>query len=99
MKRALIALLLLAALGAPGATAQTKGDKKDRKTQSAAPVAQPAPAKAPTTGAILANKDSRIFHRADCKLAAKMKEANRTSFASSVEASKAGYKACKVCKP
>ena len=31
--------------------------------------------------------------------AAKMKAANQTSFATAAEADKAGYKACKVCKP
>jgi hypothetical protein len=98
MKRAMFALLLLAALGA---TAQTKADKKDKKAPTPAPVAataKPAAAPAPA-GAILANKDSKTFHRADCKLAAKMKAANKTSFATAAEATKAGYKACKVCKP
>jgi len=48
---------------------------------------------------IVANKDSKTFHKADCKSAAKIKDANKASFASAAEATKAGYKACKVCKP
>lgn len=67
---------------------------------AAAKAAPAAPAKAAAaSGAILANKDSKTYHRADCKVAGKIKEANRVSFASAAEADKAGYKACKVCKP
>ncbi len=47
----------------------------------------------------MANKESKIYHRADCKLASKMKDSNKVTFASAAEADKAGYKACKVCKP
>ncbi|MCE1205188.1 MAG: hypothetical protein LWW79_11345 [Holophagaceae bacterium] len=103
MNRALLAFLFAAASVA--ALAQTKPAPA---AKPAAPAAKPAaPAAKPATpapaakpaGAILANKDSKTYHRADCKAAAKIKEANRTSFASAAEADKAGYKACKVCKP
>ena len=70
----------------------------DKPAAPAAKPAAPAPAAKPN-GALLANKDSKTYHRADCKTAAKIKEANRASFASAAEAGKAGYKACKVCKP
>jgi len=53
----------------------------------------------PTPGGFLGNRDSKTYHRADCKTAAKMKAANRAPFASKAEAEKAGFKACKVCKP
>jgi hypothetical protein len=98
MNRTLLALLLAASVAA---SAQTKADKKTDPKAAPAPVTKTAPA-APvkaTTGAIVANKDSKTYHRADCKFAAKIKDANKTSFASAAEASKAGYKACKVCKP
>ena len=95
MNRALLALLLAASVAA---VAQDPKAKPAPAAKSA-PAAKPAPAKPATTGAILANKDSKIYHRPDCKLAAKMKDANKTSFASAAEADKAGYKACKVCKP
>jgi hypothetical protein len=94
-------LLVLALAASVAAMAQTKAEKKDKKAAAPAPVAataKPAAAPAPA-GAIVANKDSKTFHRADCKAAAKIKEANKTSFASAAEATKAGYKACKVCKP
>lgn len=93
MNRALLALLLAAASVA--ALAQTKpapAPATKPATKPAAPAAKPA-------GAILANKDSKTYHRTDCKVAAKMKAANQTSFATAAEADKAGYKACKVCKP
>lgn len=98
MNRILLALALAASVAA---MAQTKAEKKDKKAATPAPAAataKPAAAPAPAS-AIVANKDSKTFHRADCKAAAKIKEANKTSFASAAEATKAGYKACKVCKP
>ena len=65
--------------------------------------AAPAPAakdvKQPAATAFVGNKDSKTFHKADCKTAAKMKEANKVAFASKAEAEKQGYKACKACKP
>ena len=93
MNRALLALLFAAASVA--ALAQPKpapAPATKPATKPAAPAAKPA-------GAILANKDSKTYHRTDCKVAAKMKAANQTSFATAAEADKAGYKACKVCKP
>ena len=89
MNRALLALLLAASVVA---IAQ---DPK-AKPAAAAPAAKPAPAAA--TG-IVANKDSKTYHRPDCKAAAKIKDANKVTFATAAEATKAGYKACKVCKP
>jgi len=93
--------------------AEKKAKKAEAQAAKAAPAPAPAAAKpapaaaakaapaktAASSTAIIANKDSKTYHRADCKVAAKMKEANRTSFASAAEADKAGYKACKVCKP
>ena len=61
--------------------------------------ASPAPKVNPSASAIVANKDSKTFHRADCTYVVKMKAANRVSFANAAEAAKAGYKPCKVCKP
>lgn len=81
--------------------AQTKTDKK----APAAPApkadtkkAEAKPAPAPAAGGFVGNKDSKIFHKADCKTAAKMKAENKVSFGSKAEAEKAGFKACKVCK-
>ena len=72
-----------------------------------APAARPVPAPRPTPAAkavpvattIVANKDSKTYHRADCAYVTRMKEANRVGFATAAEAAKAGYKPCKVCKP
>lgn len=102
MNRTLLSLLLAASSAL--AMAQTKpapapAAKPGTVTPAPAAKPAPAPAAAKATGAILANKDSKIYHRADCKAAAKIKDANKTSFASAAEADKAGYKACKVCKP
>jgi len=91
MKHTLVALLLATSVVAMA---------QDPKAKPAPAAAKAAPAKPAAPGAaILANKDSKTYHRADCKMAAKMKEAHKATFASAAEADKAGYKACKVCKP
>ena len=90
MKALLLSVLMAAAI-TPGFT---QGATKPAKPAKAAPAA-PAPA---ATG-FVGNKGSKVCHKADCKTAAKMKDANKVSFASAADAQKAGYKACKVCKP
>ncbi len=45
------------------------------------------------------NSTSRKFHYADCASARKMNQKNRVYFNSRDEAVKAGYVACKKCKP
>jgi hypothetical protein len=94
MNRALLALLLAASVVA--IAQEPKAKPAPVAKPAAAPAAKTAPAPA---AAIVANKDSKTFHKADCKSAAKIKEANKTTFATAAEATKAGYKACKVCKP
>lgn len=69
------------------------------KKAAPAPAPKAAPAPAPAAGGFVGNKDSKTVHKADCKTAAKMKPANRVTFGSMAEAEKAGFKACKVCKP
>lgn len=96
--KALLLTVLLAAAITPGFA---QGTPKPAKPTKAAPAAA-APAKtapAPAATGFVGNKDSKLCHKADCKAAAKMKEANKVSFASAAEAQKAGYKACKMCKP
>jgi len=98
--------LLATALLLASTLAFAQAPVKDAKKAAPAPAkVAPAPAPkvdakaAPAAGAILGNKDSKTFHKADCKMAAKMKAENKTTFASKAEAEKAGFKACKVCKP
>lgn len=74
--------------------------KAAEPTKPATPAAKPAEpkkAEAPKAGGFVGNKDSKTVHKADCKTAAKMKEANKVTFATREEAEKQGYKACKVC--
>lgn len=92
-----------------GTLAIAQAPAKDAKKAAPAPPAKVAPAPAPkaeakpvpapTAGAFVGNKDSKTLHKADCKIAVKMKAENKLTFASKAEAEKAGYKACKVCKP
>lgn len=92
MKAVLLAVLMAAPLFAQGA--------KPAPAKAAAPAAKPAAAApAPAATGFVGNKGSKVCHKADCKMAGKMKDANKVSFASAADAQKAGYKACKVCKP
>jgi len=54
---------------------------------------------AAAAGEVVANKDSKVFHKPTCKLAAKIKPDNKATLPSKAEAVKAGYTACKICKP
>lgn len=45
------------------------------------------------------SKNSNKYHNLSCTWARRIRPENRVHFASAVEAEKAGYVACKVCKP
>ena len=86
-----------------GTMAFAQAPAKDAKPAPAAPATKVAPAPKteakPAIGGFLGNKDSKTLHKADCKMAIKLKPENKVTFATKAEAEKAGYKACKVCKP
>ena len=98
MNRTFFALLFAASLMAQAPATKPAPTAPAAKPAPAAPAAKPAAA-APASTVIVANKDSKVFHKADCTSVGKMKPANKVSFASSAEATKAGYKPCKTCKP
>ncbi len=50
-------------------------------------------------GAYCANKNSGVFHKAECSSVAKMKQENKVYFESSELAISNGYKPCGRCKP
>ncbi|WP_435366231.1 Ada metal-binding domain-containing protein [Desulfofundulus kuznetsovii] len=50
-------------------------------------------------GGYIGNKNSKKFHRPDCRWAAEIAPHNRVEFRSREEAVKAGYVPCKVCRP
>lgn len=56
-------------------------------------------AQTPAPDAFPGHRESKTFHKAACKIAAKIKPESRVSFATKGEAEKAGYKPCKVCRP
>ncbi|WP_435374065.1 Ada metal-binding domain-containing protein [Desulfofundulus salinus] len=47
----------------------------------------------------IGNKNSKKFHRPDCRWAAEIAPHNRVEFKSREEAVAAGYVPCKVCRP
>lgn len=61
--------------------------------------AEPSPAVAPTAEGYIASKNSGVFHRPDCKSAAKISAKNIIRYASRDEAIQAGKKPCHECKP
>lgn len=46
-----------------------------------------------------ASKEGNKYHYPTCQYAKKIKSENRIVFKSAAEAKKAGFEACKVCKP
>jgi methylphosphotriester-DNA--protein-cysteine methyltransferase len=52
----------------------------------------------PQTAGVVANRRSRIYHKAACRGASMMNEKNRVSFASEADAAKAGYRKTGDCK-
>jgi competence protein ComEC len=103
MNRTILALLMAVSLGAAPTTKPVPKAAPAAPAPAPAAAAKPAPkpaAPAPAAaGADVGNKDSKIFHRADCRMVGKMKESNKVPFANAAEAIKAGYTACKICKP
>lgn len=74
------------------------GRKPDEKTGQTGLRAKSTPV-LQTGGSIIVNRKSHKFHRADCRFATGISEANRLGFASAAEAKAAGYIPCKVCNP
>ncbi len=50
-------------------------------------------------GKYFGNKNSKKFHRSDCRFAKNMKEENLTLFETHLDAVTAGYVECSVCAP
>lgn len=59
---------------------------------------EPAPA-VPVAGGFVASARSQVFHRPDCKSAAKISEKNLVHYNSRGEAIQAGKKPCAECRP
>lgn len=98
MKRAILfafAATLVFAQAPPPAKKPTPPPVKAEPAKPEAPKATITP----SAGGFVGNKDSKVLHKADCKSVGKMKDKNKVAFASKAEAEKAGYHACKECKP
>lgn len=61
--------------------------------------ASPIPRAIAQAGVYVASKNSQVFHRPDCKSAAKISEKNLMRFGTREEAIQAGKKPCGECKP
>jgi phosphatidylserine/phosphatidylglycerophosphate/cardiolipin synthase-like enzyme len=61
--------------------------------------AQPAASVVPAAGGFVASKNSGVFHKADCKSAAKISAKNLVHYATRDEAIQAGKKPCHECNP
>jgi hypothetical protein len=99
MKALLIAALMAASITPSFAQGTAKPARSVAPPAKAAPAAPTNAAPAPTAIGFVGNKGSKICHKAECKSVGKMKDANKVSFASAADAQKAGFKACKSCKP
>jgi phosphatidylserine/phosphatidylglycerophosphate/cardiolipin synthase-like enzyme len=77
-------------------TGRTEGySQTHREAQSA----DPPPAAVPTSDGYVASRNSAVFHKADCKSAAKISERNLVRYATRDEAIQAGKKPCHECNP
>lgn len=50
-------------------------------------------------GPYIGNVQSKVFHKADCESAEKMKEENKRAFSTRAEAFEAGFHPCSSCRP
>lgn len=75
---------------------RTEGYSEKHRTESAKPVV---PASIPVSEGFVASKNSEVFHRANCKSAAKISAKNLVPYASRDEAIRAGKKPCHECNP
>ena len=75
------------------------GYSERHRAEKMAPVAsRPRPVDATTTDYV-ASKNSAVFHRPDCKSAAKISEKNLVHYSTREEAIQAGKKPCHECNP
>lgn len=59
----------------------------------------PLPVATQTSGSFVASKNSEVFHRPDCRSAAKITAKNLNNFGNRDEAIRAGKRPCAECKP
>jgi deoxyribonuclease-1 len=50
------------------------------------------------SGSVIGNRNSRVYHRPECRGVAMMKAANKVMFGSAAEAEKAGYRKAGDCR-
>ena len=75
---------------------RTEGYSQTHRAESANPAA---PTTAPVTEGYVASRNSAVFHKADCKSAAKISEKNLVRYNTRDEAIAAGKKPCQECNP
>jgi hypothetical protein len=79
-----------------------RASRSDANDAGTAVQKQPAkhPRKLPAVGyKYVASKNSKVFHRADCRWAQRIKPENLTGYNTRAEAIQAGKRPCKQCKP
>ena len=77
---------------------RTEGYSQTHRAESAKP-AEPAAPESLISEGYVASKNSQVFHRADCKSAAKISEKNLVHYLNRDEAIQAGKKPCAECRP
>lgn len=98
----LVADALLAESGAPATAAPRKERPSDSAVDApvpAAPARSESPREASRPGAFMANMNSDIFHRPDCKWTKMIKPENRITFVSVDDAVARGFNPCRYCRP
>jgi methylphosphotriester-DNA--protein-cysteine methyltransferase len=65
----------------------------------AEPSPPPVAVEPPTSSGFVASKNSEVFHKPDCKSAAKISEKNLVRYGTRKEAIQAGKRPCGECRP
>ena len=73
--------------------------RKEKVSETGFITVIPLVAKLGAEAAYVASKNSKKFHRPNCRWAVKIKSGNRIEFSTKQEALDKGYTPCKVCKP
>ncbi len=88
---------LTAAAPPAHAEALTGGTAPPAAAETAAAAAEDSSATEPATGGVVASKNSKVYHRPDCRHVQRIAAKNLVRYASAAEAERDGKRACRTC--
>lgn len=79
-------------------TSNSSSKQQAQTTKQAKSTPQPKQ-NTPVTASYIGNKNTRKFHRGDCRMVARMSQSNKVTFNNRDSAVSQGYNPCKICNP